>query len=190
MSGGHEEAQYIPAMKLMWDEVEKRFDPKYILGEAGHQFCQTYAVRASHAEFPYALHRLSLICPLMNGGRVSVFPTAPSPLTLVAINVNYAQTRKSSLTGHAEALGPSKTQGNLTAASWKTIFFRSLGDKNRHSLKNLLGEASGATVGGEGIGDTVTQWWQKGLNHFQWTLQEGQGSPDVFGNHDVAVGYF
>lgn len=105
MSRGHEEGQYIPAMKLMWEEVDKRFDPKYILGEAGHQFCQTYAVRAAHAEFPYALHCLSLMCPLVNGARVAIFPTSPSPLTLVAVNVNYAQTRKSSMTGHAESLG-------------------------------------------------------------------------------------
>ena len=105
MSGTHEDRQYIPAMKLMWDEVDARFDPKYVLGEAGHRFCQTYSVRAAHPEFPYALHCLSMMCALVNGARVAVFPTSPSPLTLVAINVNYAQTRKSSMTGHAETLG-------------------------------------------------------------------------------------
>lgn len=105
MSGTHEDRQYIPAMKLMWDEVDARFDPKYVLGEAGHRFCQTYSVRAAHPEFPYALHCLSMMCALVNGARVAVFPTSPSPLTLVAINVNYAQTRKSSTTGHAETLG-------------------------------------------------------------------------------------
>ena len=93
MSGTHEDRQYIPAMKLMWDEVDARFDPKYVLGEAGHRFCQTYSVRAAHPEFPYALHCLSMMCALVNGARVAVFPTSPSPLTLVAINVNYAQTR-------------------------------------------------------------------------------------------------
>ena len=97
LSGAHEDRQYIPAMNLMWDEVDKCFDPHYILGEAGHRFCQTYAVRAAHAEFPYALHCLSLMCALVNGAKVAVFATSPSPLTLVAINVNYAQTRKSSL---------------------------------------------------------------------------------------------
>ena len=105
MSGTHEDRQYIPAMKLMWDEVDARFDPKYVLGEAGHRFCQTYSVRAAHPEFPYALHCLSMMCALVNGARVAVFPTSQSPLTLVAINVNYAQTRKSSMTGHAETLG-------------------------------------------------------------------------------------
>ena len=105
MSGTHEDRQNIPAMKLMWDEVDARFDPKYVLGEAGHRFCQTYSVRAAHPEFPYALHCLSMMCALVNGARVAVFPTSQSPLTLVAINVNYAQTRKSSMTGHAETLG-------------------------------------------------------------------------------------
>ena len=33
MSGTHEDRQYIPAMKLMWDEVDARFDPKYVLGK-------------------------------------------------------------------------------------------------------------------------------------------------------------
>ena len=89
MSGTHEDRQYIPAMKLMWDEVDARFDPKYVLGEAGHRFCQTYAVRAAHREFPYALHCLSMMRALVNGAGVAVFPTSPSPLTLV----NYAQTR-------------------------------------------------------------------------------------------------
>ena len=95
MSGAPEDGQYGPAMKLMWDEVDRRFDPKYVLGEAGHQFCQSYSVRAAHPEFPYALHCLSLMCALANGARVAIF----------AVNVNYAQTRKSSMTGHAEALG-------------------------------------------------------------------------------------
>ena len=92
MSGDPEDGQYVPAMKLMWDEVDQRFDPKYVLGEAGHQFCHSYAVRAAHPEFPYALHCLSLMCALANGARVAIFATAPSPLTLVVVNVNYAQT--------------------------------------------------------------------------------------------------
>ena len=119
LSGAHEDRQYIPAMNLMWDEVDKCFDPSYILGEAGHRFCQTYAVRAAHAEFPYALHCLSLMCALVNGAKVAVFATSPSPLTLVAINVNYAQTRKSSLTGHAEACGQELDAVILTNAESK-----------------------------------------------------------------------
>ena len=119
LSGAYEDRQYIPAMNLMWDEVDKCFDPSYILGEAGHRFCQTYAVRAAHAEFPYALHCLSLMCALVNGAKVAVFATSPSPLTLVAINVNYAQTRKSSLTGHAEACGQELDAVILTNAESK-----------------------------------------------------------------------
>ena len=102
MPGAPDDGQYVPAMKLMCDEVDRRFDPKYVLREAGHQFCQSYFVRAAHPEFPYALHRLALMCALANGARAAIFATA---LSLVAVNVNYAQTRKSSMTGHAEALG-------------------------------------------------------------------------------------
>ena len=98
------ERQYLPAMKLMWDEVDRLFEPVRILTPAGHHFAQTYAARAAHAEFPYAVHLLSLMCPLSNGARVAVFPTSPSPLVAFCVNVNYAQTRKSSMTAHADAI--------------------------------------------------------------------------------------
>ena len=52
--------------------------------------------------FPYALHMLALMCPLTNGGRVSIFPTSPSPLVAFTMNCNYAQTRKSSMTSHSD----------------------------------------------------------------------------------------
>ena len=51
MSGDPEDGQYVPAMKLMWDDVDQRFGSKYVLGEAGHQFCQSYVVRAAHLSF-------------------------------------------------------------------------------------------------------------------------------------------
>ncbi|OLQ15341.1 hypothetical protein AK812_SmicGene385 [Symbiodinium microadriaticum] len=98
------ERQYLPAMKLMWEEVDRLFDPVRILGRTGHHLAQTYCTRAAHAEFPYTMHLLSMMCPLSNGARVAVFPTSPSPLVAFCVNVNYAQTRKSSMTAHADGI--------------------------------------------------------------------------------------
>ena len=99
--GREVDRQYLAAMKSIWDTVDKTWDPCRLLTQLGHQFCQTWAVRASHHEFPYALNMLSLMCPLTNGARVSIFPTSPSPLVAFTINVNYSQTRKSSVTSAA-----------------------------------------------------------------------------------------
>ena len=97
--------QYLTAVKSMWDTVDKLWDPPRLLTQLGHQFCQTWAVRAAkHHEFPYALNMLSLMCPLTNGARVSIFPTSPSPLVAFTINVNYSQTRKSSVTSFADSI--------------------------------------------------------------------------------------
>ncbi|CAE7515455.1 unnamed protein product [Symbiodinium natans] len=97
------ERQYLPAMKLMWSEVDRHFNATELLTPTGHRFAQAYAVRASHNEFAYAMHLLCLMCGLVNGAKVSIFPTGPSPMVCFFININYSQTRKSSLTGHAES---------------------------------------------------------------------------------------
>ena len=102
MSRNDPDRQYLPAMKSMWDTVDRLWQPAQILTDAGHHFCQAWAARASHPEFPYAVHMLALMCPLTNGGRVAIFPTAPSPLVAFTINCNYAQTRKSSMTSHSD----------------------------------------------------------------------------------------
>jgi len=96
--------QYLTAVKSMWDTVDKLWDPPRLLTQLGYQFCQTWAVRAAHHEFPYALNMLSLMCPLTSGARVSIFPTSPSPLVAFTINVNYSQTRKSSVTSFADSI--------------------------------------------------------------------------------------
>ena len=102
MSRNDPDRQYLPAMKNMWDTVERLWKPAHVLTEAGHHFCQTWAARAAHPDFPYALHMLALMCPLTNGGRASIFPTSPSPLVAFTMNCNYAQTRKSSMTSHSD----------------------------------------------------------------------------------------
>lgn len=102
--GREVDRQYLTAMKSMWDTVDALWKPAGLLTQLGHQFCQTWAVRAAHHEFPYALNMLSLMCPLTNGARVSIFPTSPSPLVAFTINVNYSQTRKSSMTSFADSI--------------------------------------------------------------------------------------
>ena len=97
--------QYLPAMKQVWSEMEKVFDPAFVLRPLGHQFVQTYAVKAAHPELPYALHFLAMMAPLANGASVKIFPSGPSPLQIAVFNVNYAQTRKSSTTGNADIFG-------------------------------------------------------------------------------------
>ena len=96
--------RYLPAMKSMWHAVDKLWDPCCALTATGHHFCQTWAVRAAHHEFPYALNMLSLMCPPTNGAKVATFPTSPSPLAAFAISVNYSQTRKSSMTSFADSI--------------------------------------------------------------------------------------
>ena len=42
---------------------------------------------------------------LSNGAKVKIFPNVSNPLFLFHLNVNYAQTRKSSITGNADLIG-------------------------------------------------------------------------------------
>ena len=102
MSRDDVERQYLPAMKCIWEAVDKLWKPADVLTPLGHHFCQMWAVRAAHPEFPYALHMLTCMCALVNGARVAIFPTSASPLVAFSLNVNYSQTRKSSMTAHAD----------------------------------------------------------------------------------------
>ena len=46
------QTQYLNVMKAMWDIVDKHYDPKKILTEAGHALIQTYAIKAAHPQLP------------------------------------------------------------------------------------------------------------------------------------------
>ena len=97
--------QYLHVLKAMWDVVDDHYDPKKILTPGGHALVQTHAIKAAHPHLPCALHFLAMMCALANGAKSQWFPNAASPLFIMFINVNYAQTRKSSLTGNADAFG-------------------------------------------------------------------------------------
>ena len=91
--------------KNIWDEIDKLYDPKFVLTEDGHAFVQTFAIKAAHAELPFASHFLSMMPALTNGAKIKMSPNSASPLFMFHLNVNYAQTRKSSLTGNADLFG-------------------------------------------------------------------------------------
>ena len=67
MSRDDVERQYLRAMKCIWEAVDKLWKPADVLTPLGHHFCQMWAVRAAHPEFPYALHMLTCMCALVNG---------------------------------------------------------------------------------------------------------------------------
>ena len=97
--------QHLDVMKAMWDTVDKFFDSKFVLTEAGHNLIQTYSIKAAHHELPYVMHFLAMMCSLVNGAKTPWFPSNASPMFLFVLNVNYTQTRKSSLTGNGDEFG-------------------------------------------------------------------------------------
>ena len=97
--------QYLNVLKAMWHIVDRHFDAKKILTPAGHALVQTYAIKAAHPEMPYAMHFLSMLCSLVNGVRSELFPSSESPFFHLFFNINYSQTRKSSITGNGDAFG-------------------------------------------------------------------------------------
>ncbi|CAK0858559.1 unnamed protein product [Prorocentrum cordatum] len=97
--------QYMRVMKDMWDAVDGHFDPNYVLTKSGHDLVQLYSIKASHPEMPYAMHFLSMMCALSNGAKIALFPSSDNPLFIFFFNINYAQTRKSSITGNADGFG-------------------------------------------------------------------------------------
>ena len=97
--------QFLKLFKKVWDEVDRLFDAPKVLTPRGHALVQTYAIKGAHPELPYALNFLTMMAALSNGARARLFPNADSPLFLVFVNVNYAQVRKSSITGLNDGIG-------------------------------------------------------------------------------------
>jgi len=110
-------------MNRAWDLVEAHFKPKFVLTPLGHRFVQTYSCKAAHPEFPFAGHFLTMMASLSNGAKVRMFPNAASPLCAIALNVNYSQTRRSSIYSnachigkHADAVLQQAVQSKIDAA--------------------------------------------------------------------------
>lgn len=97
--------QHLPLFKNIWKEVETMFRPLDILTKKGYAFVQTWAIKAAHPTLPYVMQFLCLLASLANGASARMFPNGGSPLFLCFFNVNYSQTRKSSLTAMADRIG-------------------------------------------------------------------------------------
>lgn len=86
------------ARQLAYEFVEKNFDAVEVYGEFGSQLVQRLAARASTPVTPLGLALQIGLCSCSNGAVVELFPGQPSPLSIIAINCNATQTRKSQLT--------------------------------------------------------------------------------------------
>jgi hypothetical protein len=102
-SGGTE--QHLGLFALIWAEVERMFDPAFVLTERGYAFVQTWAIKAAHPVLPFAMNFISLMPGLSNGAAANLFPNAVSTLFCFFLNINYSQTRKSSCAGIGDKVG-------------------------------------------------------------------------------------
>ncbi|CAK0860829.1 unnamed protein product [Prorocentrum cordatum] len=105
MADGSSGKKFLNVSKAMWDIVDKFFDPAKVLTQRGYELIQTYSIRAAHPVLPYVMHFLAMMCALSNGAKSAWFPHAHSPMFLMVLNVNFAQTRKSSITGNGDSFG-------------------------------------------------------------------------------------
>ena len=48
-------------------QLDHLYNPVRVLGQRGHHLAHTYDTSAAHAQFPHAMHLLSLMCPLSSG---------------------------------------------------------------------------------------------------------------------------
>ena len=109
--------QHLKVSRAMWDIVDKFFDPVKVLTREGYELILSYSIKAAHPVLPHVLHFLAMMCSLANGAKSSWFPNAPSPLFIFAINVNYTQTRKSSLTANGDVFGDRLDEATRKAIS-------------------------------------------------------------------------
>ena len=98
--------QYTSEMEAAWDYVDAHYHAEEIFGDDGSQIILRLATRAPHPELPYALSILAGLVGCANGARVSVFPCDdPAPISMVFLNVNYPQTRKSQIASAIAKIG-------------------------------------------------------------------------------------
>ena len=77
--------------------VQEGFDVRAAFGETAGDTVQVFAVRASHHELPWGMQLMAGLFGLTNGATVRLFPGHDSPLAMVVLNINDAQTRKSNI---------------------------------------------------------------------------------------------
>ena len=98
--------QYTSEMEAAWDYVDAHYHTEEIFGDDGSQIILRLATRASHPELPYALSILAGLVGCANGARISVFPCDDlAPISMVFLNINYPQTRKSQIASAIAKIG-------------------------------------------------------------------------------------
>ena len=98
MGGSADREQFMPEMVRSWDALLENLDMKFVFGEKGYQFVLSHAIRASNHAFVTGVTFVTALSPLTNGAAVDIFPGNPSQLNVIAVLVNYPQTRKSQMT--------------------------------------------------------------------------------------------
>ena len=100
-----------------YDHVKRHFDPVGICGEKGSLILARLAARASTPLMPLGLAVQIGLCSRSNGVLVYIFPGAKSPLSMITINCNAPQTRKSQLTNVLAEIAAVNDQAALRRAS-------------------------------------------------------------------------
>ena len=83
-------------MEAAYDLVDAKYDSAHVLGSKGSQMLLRLAARSCVHEFPYAMAVLSAMPACANGALIKGF-TQPSPLSLIFLNCNVPQTKKSQI---------------------------------------------------------------------------------------------
>ncbi|CAK0820661.1 unnamed protein product [Prorocentrum cordatum] len=139
MADGSNGKKFLNVSKAMWDIVDKFFDPATVLTQRGYELIQTYSIRAAHPVLPYVMHFLAMMCALSNGAKSAWFPRAHSPMFLMVLNVNFAQTRKSSITGNGDSFGDKLDQVARDVVAQKVL-----------AAASVVGDMQGAPPRDEG----------------------------------------
>ena len=101
---GDVEKKFAAELEEGYEVVDKKFDAERIYGEAGSRLLLKLAAKASHHSMPYGLTLQAALLGCTNGARIQAFPNAASPLSMIFLNVNLVQTRKSQLSSILEEI--------------------------------------------------------------------------------------
>ena len=96
---------YVKLFDIIWKEIDDKFRAAFVLGVRGKAFVETWAIKAAHPLFAFALAFLATMAGLVNGAKAKLFPNSASPLFAFFLNINFSQTRKSSITGVVDQIG-------------------------------------------------------------------------------------
>lgn len=85
-------------VQACWDHVDRKFDAARFFGDKGAEVIGKLSAQACAHEFPFAMCLATSLLGGCNGATVSAFAGQKTPLSLVTLVFNPAQTRKSGMT--------------------------------------------------------------------------------------------